>query len=390
MIGKPVGKHSPDLVVDVDRHVQETWSVFRKHADPEFQGRLYDRALLPNGSTRITIDGRPMPFSAAMWDDPYANQMFEDERFAPNLSLSQGLDSAGYLQTMDEEGIDVAIVAPTLALGNYSIPDGQVGSALSRAYGRWAVDFCSVAPERLRPVYPVNLYDVQQATKDAKWAIERLGFVGILLIALPVGDRSLHHADFDSFWAVVQDLDVPVMIHTLSSLPDAEGRGPLVDLVAGVNRFGGNMFLHHLVSHRIEQHLAIASLVVGGVMERFPNLRFVFAEAGGGWVQSWIEAMDSHYHSAQMRRAVPWLAMEPSAYVRRQCLVAFQPDEAFDGAVGRMLDVTSVCWASDYPHYDAQFPGAVEQLFQGMRNLSIENRIAVAGTNAVRTFRLSH
>src|SRR5207247_2289190 len=136
--------------------------------------------------------------------------------------------------------------------------------------------------------------------------VEQMQFRGFMVIALPVGTRNLHLPEFEPFWTMVQDLDVPVQVHTLSSLPDAQGRGPLVELVSGVNQFGGNIFFHHLISHRFEQHLMMASIVAGGVLERFPHVRVLFVEAGGGWVASWLEKMDGHYRAPQMRKWVPW------------------------------------------------------------------------------------
>ena len=377
-------RKAPEPVVDVDRHVQETWSIFQEFAEPEFRDRVYRKVTRQDGSPGMTIDGRPVPFSAAMWDDPHANQMFEDGRFSPNSPRATALDPHGYLRAMDKEGIDAALITPTLAMGNYSVPDGQLGSALSRAYGRWAREFCSVAPDRLLPLYPVNLYDLDQAVKDARWAVEQMGFRGFQLIALPVGTTPLHDPCLDPFWQVVQEAAVPLQIHTLSSLPDANGRGPLVDLAPGVSQFGGNLCLHHLVSHRLEQHLALASIVIGGVLARFPGLRFVFVEAGAGWIASWLEEMDNHYEPPAMRRWLPWLSMHPGEYFRRQCLAAFQADEQCIEAVAPLIGHENVAWSSDYPHHDGVFPGAVVAVRRQISAWQGRHQAGLLGGNARR------
>jgi predicted TIM-barrel fold metal-dependent hydrolase len=380
----PIGRYSTDLVIDVDRHIVETWNVLRDYADPELRGRLCELLPSEDGGGRIVMGGRPMPFASDMWDDPYANRMFADDRFTPNRILSEGLDPPGYLRTLDQEGIDIALVIPTLSLGNPTIPSGFIGSALSRAYGRWAADFCAADRDRLRLVYPVNLFDIDLAVRDARWAVESLGSTALMVIALPVDGKAFHDSRFDPFWAAVEALGVPLVVHTLSSLPDSEGNGPLVDVSPGVGYYGGNIFLHHLISHRLQQHLAAASFIVGGVLARFPGLKLIFGEAGGSWMQSWVEEMDEHYESEQMRRAVPWLRDPPSEYVRRQCLVAFKPSESFgEGAVGGALPVESVAWASDYPHYDS-IPGCVAHLCGRLASLSPEARRKILGGNAAR------
>ncbi len=377
-----------DLIVDVDRHVQETWSIFEDYADPQFKDRVFKRVKLPDGLEGIAVDNHLMPgWSTAMWTDPGANKFFEDERFWPNNPEIREHDVNSYLGDMNTEGIDVAIVIPTIALGVGSIPNGQVGSAMCRAYTRWVSEFCSSAPDRLIPVAPINMFDVEQAVADAKWAVEKMNLRGLFISAIPVNGRGLDHPDFSAFWAMAQEMDVPVQVHSISSLPDSQGRGPLVEVMAGVNRFGGNIFFHHLVSHRIEQHLAMANIVAGGVLEKFPKLQVVFTESGGGWVASWLEDMDSHYHS-HMQKWVPWLKMAPSEYFSRQCLIAFDADEATLGVTAPLIGVGNVAWFSDYPHYDCVFPGAVNMVRKNMATLSDEEQSRILGINAAQFYGL--
>lgn len=362
--------------------------MFSTYADPPFREAVY-RKVKVNGDDRIAIGDRIMPFSAAMWDNPYANEMFADGRFAPNNPSIRGFDPTAYLATMDSEGVDYAILTPTLALGNYSIPNGVVGSALCRAYARWVVEFCASAPDRLLPLYPVNLYDVAIAQRDVRWAVEELGFRGLLVISLPVGARALHQPDFDPFWDTVQGLGVPIELHTLSSLPDDEGGGPLVDLAAGVRQFDANICLHHLVSHRVEQHLTVASFIMAGVLARFPRLRLIFAEAGGGWGASWLDEMDSHFDAPQMRRAVPWLQKPPSDYFRDQCLLAFHAGERTLPLLAGHIGTETVAWASDFPHYDTVFPGAVLEVRRQLESFSVTDRERILGGNTARFFSLA-
>jgi predicted TIM-barrel fold metal-dependent hydrolase len=385
----PLGKHSDDLVIDADRHVMETWSIFSQYCDPAVRPLVYQRAALPDGSGGISIAGRMTQFSDALWDDPYANRMFADGRFSPNKPLSEGLDPRGYLAAMDSEGIDAAIMTPTLAMGSCAAPDGRIGSALCRAYARWISEFCSIAPDRMRPVFPVNLHDVDQAIQDCTWALEQFDFAGLFLVPLPVRGRRLHHPDFDPFWERVNDWGKPVVFHTLSSLPDAEGRGPLVDLIPTAPQFGANLFFHHMISHRIEQHLALASMVGGGVLEKNPKLCVIFTEAGGSWVQSWLDYMDEHFDSDQMRRHVPWLKSRPSEYFSRQCLVSFHPTETVSESVGGSLSAEAICWSSDYPHYDSVFPDAVRKMAANSSGLSTADRRRLLGGNLARRFAIT-
>ncbi len=70
----------------------------------------------------------------------------------------------------------------------------------------------------------------------------------------------------------------------------------------------------------------IAYLLAGGVCERFPDAKFIFLEANGGWLVPWLERLDHHCRKFQWE--VTDLSMLPSEYMRRQCWISFDPDEA--------------------------------------------------------------
>ena len=48
-------------------------------------------------------------------------------------------------------------------------------------------------------------------------------------------------------------------------------------------------------AHSVEQMLACMNVIMGGVMERFPRLRFAFLEGQCGWLPFWLGRMDEHY-----------------------------------------------------------------------------------------------
>ena len=64
-----------------------------------------------------------------------------------------------------------------------------------------------------------------------------------------------------------------------------------------------------------------------------------------------------HEHWEKRAQEVPWLKNDPVAVFRRQCMISCDPDEATIPAVVDYIGEDYVCWASDYPHWDAIFPG---------------------------------
>jgi predicted TIM-barrel fold metal-dependent hydrolase len=91
-----------------------------------------------------------------------------------------------------------------------------------------------------------------------------------------------------------------------------------------------------------------------------------------------------HEHWEKRPQEVPWLKNDPVAVFRRQCIISCDPDEATIPAVVDYIGEDYVCWASDYPHWDAIFPGAVEELRKHMSGLGESAQRKILGENALR------
>ena len=131
--------------------------------------------------------------------------------------------------------------------------------------------------------------------------------------------------------------------------------------------------LFHLHAHPMEQMTAAASLILGGVLERHPRLRVGFMEAGCGWVPYWLERMDEH--AENYRFELPHLKERPSAYFRRQCFVSFELEERAVSYVAETVGPQTLVFASDFPHHDCFFSGAVEKI---RRRADLDGKLVTA------------
>jgi hypothetical protein len=59
--------------------------------------------------------------------------------------------------------------------------------------------------------------------------------------------------------------------------------------------------------------LAVMSFVVGGILQRFPNLRVAFLEANVGWLPFWLERLDEHWELTPEQ--APNIDRKPSEYI---------------------------------------------------------------------------
>ena len=122
------------------------------------------------------------------------------------------------------------------------------------------------------------------------------------------------------------------------------------------------------------------------MLERFPRLRFVFLEAGCGWVPYWFNRLDEHYEVLGVQ--LPGLKQEPSKILERgQLYFSCEPDES---ELAHVVDVIGDDWivfASDYSHFDSRFPGAADPIASHAK-LSGTARRKILRDNARRLYAL--
>jgi len=121
-------------------------------------------------------------------------------------------------------------------------------------------------------------------------------------------------------------------------------------------------------SYYVEEYVGMAevfqtqvlSLIVEGVFEEFPTLRFALIEGGFGWVPYVAGRLDRLYPA--LKREVPYLKRLPSEYVRGHFYFSTQPVEEppdprhFQELFAMADGAHRVMFASDYPHWDFDNP----------------------------------
>ncbi len=268
--------------------------------------------------------------------------------------LAADYDPASQIRAMDAGGVDVAFLYPTQGLYVASVDamDPRLAIAICRAYNDWLLDFCAYAPGRLRPVAMlVSLHEPSLAVAEAERVAAR-GVRAVFVRPNPVRGRNLSDPAYEPLWGTCERLGLAVGIH--------EGVGVHLP-EAGADRFK-TFFETHAASHPVEQMLAMMSLITGGVLERHPQLRVGFLEAGCGWVPYWLWRLDEHWEKTSGIEGEPQLSARPSEYFRRQCWVSCESDEPYVGAVLDFIGAARVLFASDYPHPDHKWPETAEAM----------------------------
>ena len=197
---------------------------------------------------------------------------------------------------------------------------------------------------------------------------------------MPIAGRHVHDPDFDVLWAELQRLNVPACFHGTSG---AVSR----DYVS--TRFVGHpaeRVLSHATVFPIELMLAAGSMILGGVLQRFPNLRVAFLEGNCSWLPWWLYRLDDQWEKFGQAEDLK-LDLKPSEYFLRQCFGSVDVDEYLaEDAVNRLGDDCLVI-STDYPHPDSAYPHAIDE-FLALQGLSPSTKRKVLWDNCARLYAL--
>ena len=338
----------PERVIDADGHICEPESVWTEYTQAKYRP-LVLQICTREGRSQLSVEGHTRATGAAAGPA----QACIPGGLAPDRNLTWAdilpgsHDPRARLAVLDEEGIDQALLFPSIHLLWGDIRDPEVAAETCRAYNNWMSDFCREDPARLYGMGIVPLQDVDLAVAEAK-RLADLGLRGFILRPERFGGLALYDPRCDALWAVAQASDIAVGIH-----------GSFGSRMPGFSRdrYDHNVFMDHMIAHPFGQMAAMMDLIAGGVLDRFPRLRVGFFESGLGWIPYWLDRLDEHFEV--MGHHAPELRRLPSEIFRTQCFVSMEADELTGLRWMIQKDLLDcILWGSDYPHFDCTYPGS--------------------------------
>lgn len=222
-------------------------------------------------------------------------------------------------------------------------------------YTNWAVEVGKTSP-RVRPVMPVYAETVEDLIASTRSLLDN----GIRAIQLPVGNLpggvSPAHPSLDPFWAMLSEAKCPLMMHIGCESKFLEtrdwGKAPVFEGFRNLGEFSVDPWTTSVLHIPFQNF--VATMIVGGVFERHPELYVGIIEVGTHWVGAMARGLDIwHDNAGAFKNAGTFqLSERPSHYLRRNVRVApfiFEPFDEFIEQYG-LEDV--ICFSSDYPHIE--------------------------------------
>ncbi|TVP78484.1 MAG: amidohydrolase [Puniceicoccaceae bacterium] len=315
-------------IIDCDVH--QTW------ADPN---ELYKRLPVGMQQAKLSIPsgthGSPV---GVMRGDTKPDQGGPGS--SPELMISQHVEPFG---------IEKVVLTGSGVLGLGVHPNVHFATAMARAYNDALVETWLAGDPRFFGSLIVAPQDPVAAAAEIRRMGNHPRIVQVLMTSstrIPYGQKI--------YWPIyeaAEEMGLPVAVH-----PGAEGRGIANDFATGQP------------SSYCEWHTNIpqnymgqvVSLILEGVFERFPKLKFVCVEGGLAWIPHVMWRLDKNWKA--LRSSVPWVKRLPSEYLVEHVRFTTQPIEEPENPdhIRQILEMIhadkTVMFSSDYPHWDNDSP----------------------------------
>ena len=365
------------LVVDADGHVNEGDVDLKSRLPERWRSQAPVRLKDNQGYPRMLLEGRIWP--TAQGPGPGVTGPFTDKARKRRPGMT---DPVERLKDMDLEGIDVAVLFGTqIALTVNGLMNGELAAALCHAVNEWLREYCSTDPKRLRTVGLIPCQAPEAAVKE----LEYLAKVGATSAMLPtnVYGRNMGDPMFYPIYEAAQEIGMPLSVHPQTGHDGIPGVSGVMG--AGSRRFFKYVYVH-MTAFPFELMIALLHMVGEGVFDRFPQLKVGFMEGGAGWLPYWMERFDEHVE--KLAPQMPALKRRPSEIIRSdQIVLTCESEESGLSHVLEAAGPGTVLYASDYCHWDCNFPYSVKDVLEA-QDLDLAQKERILSRNAIEFFGL--
>jgi predicted TIM-barrel fold metal-dependent hydrolase len=367
------------MTFDADSHVEESAQTW-KYLDEKFARRrpipitLEDQPALLGQNSFWLIDGAVVPRTSgkglSLFGTPATSRHAREKPFS--VGSQELTDLEARIRDLDKFGIDTQIINSTLLNATLS-PDIEFEYALCRAYNSWIHEVCEHSFGRLRWNAMLRLTHIEKALEELR-RVEALGAAAAEIHGM-AGDKLLDSRELDPFWSEAERLNMPVYVHIGFESPAFTG-------------LFQNLFMSIAFSNRASLLMGFLAIVGTGVAERFPRLRFAFAEAGIEWLPWLTHVMDSYWRLGKgIFENDPGFGhsqTKPSEILREgNIYVICEEDEDLREPL-KLISEDRIMLGSDMPHSESH-PNSLQK-FQERSDLSGATKTKILNDNARRFF----
>ncbi len=280
--------------------------------------------------------------------------------------LEPGLfDLPTHIEEMTAIGLDMAALSVSPGVFNYGA-DRDIGVDTSERLNDMIHEAAQAHPDRFVGLGTLPMQDIGAAITELERIDREYGFTGIE-IGASVGGHNFDEPQFDALFRRASELDMLIFIHP--AFNPAPSR---------LERY----YLMNVIGHPVETGICAASLIFGGTLARYPNIKICLAH-GGGMTPAVIGRWDHGWKVRPEGKVV--IDQPPSTYYKQLYFDNLCHGDTVMAALIESAGTDRVVVGTDYP-YDMMERDPVARL--EAQSLAAADRRKIESETAARLLRL--
>lgn len=387
-------------IIDIDTHFTEPADLWTSRAPAKYRDRVL-HTKIADGVERWYLGDSMV---ANIGPGIIAND--EEKKFGTislptlaDMSAAQS-DPAARLRVMDQMGISAALMYPNVVgfgaarLMNMS-KDADLRLFHIQAYNDSVAELQKEGKGRLYPQAVLPMWDMDATLAELTRVREKLGLTGVALSDAPqlFGQPSYADPVWDRFFRTCEDLRLPINFHVGAGESDNRlgfwGRTEGF-LEGGVTTFDPFLICYVSTQLFLSNVKDILNLLLTGVLDKFPNLKFVSVESGVGYIPFLIRAVEWTIEELLPKSDRAKFKRRPSEMFKEQIYASFWFEDA--KAVETYVEAfgsDNLLFETDFPHPQCLFPGVQAKIDETLGRLDPAVKRKILFENAAKLYGIS-
>ncbi|HZU74163.1 MAG TPA: amidohydrolase family protein [Acidimicrobiales bacterium] len=335
-------------LLDADSHIELPPPMWDEAIGPVFAGMMRARLQRAMAHSPAVADRFRMAMAASP-AEPDESTIWERKMWA----APGAHDPEKRLRAVDLLGVERQLLFPMAVPAAMMLANHELSAQVAETHNTFVLSWAGGAGGRLRPVAVINMEELDRALAEARRVADLGAYAFNVGCGRPPAGLSPADPAWEPLWDLAEQAGIPVLLHIggeFGLVPNAWGDAELLRAGHSTPLDGEGTGPFNLSVTPFGPQAFLTALILGGVLERHPDLHLGVIEMTAQWVGPFAEMLDQRFDL--FTRLGKVLSMRPSEYIARQVRVTpfwWEPVGKYIERYG-LEDV--YVFSTDFPHVE--------------------------------------